>query len=58
VEAKVTSSYNCFKLGRIVELSLPMYLLFLQRIMEQSMRTWKALTEYQDKIVWKSSPRG
>jgi hypothetical protein len=32
---KGSSSWHCFKLGRVIEMSLLMYLLFWQRVMEQ-----------------------
>jgi hypothetical protein len=50
---KVSSSWNYFKLGRVIEMSLTMYLLFWQRVMEQSKEKWQGLIEYRNKIVWK-----
>jgi hypothetical protein len=45
------SSCNCFELGRVVEISLPMCLMFWQRIIKQSMGTWQGPIEYWNKIV-------
>jgi hypothetical protein len=43
---KVSTSCKCFKLGRVVEMSWPTYLLFWQRMMELSMGMWQDLIEY------------
>jgi hypothetical protein len=45
--------FNCLELGWIIEISLLMYLLFWQMIMEQSVVTWQDLIEYLDTIVQK-----